>query len=259
MNGTIVLSARDYGIQPSLIFTRSSIRELKEEVPSLHYDSLRGIWEILKNEVLNPLGLSQNNEDFERRIQSVIPDFLNLKNAFSSLLLSYYRNRIEQFEDDITSTLYLLEEKAEKKAKKYFASPEILTLQSILFTIRRIAPRTIQWLIKNENKFVKKDENIGKFYHFYLLLDLYLTFIFSIIEGEIKLRRKGLLKTSLSKAKEYSNKCFHYAKEIGILTPTERKKYVFPEKLSHEAIKSAEESTHAYMDYLVKKLKKEDG
>ena len=259
MNGTMFLPTQDYRIQPSLIFTGSSIKELKEEVSSLHYDSLRNIWRILKNEVLNPLTFSKNNEDFELRIQSVILEFLNLKIAFSSLLLSYYRNRIEQFEDDITSTFYLLEERTEKKAKKYFNAPETLTLQSILFTIRRIATRNIQWAIKNENKVVKQDKNLDEFYRFYLLLDLYLTFIFSIIEGEVKLRRKGLLKTSLNKAKEYSNKCFHYAKKIGILTPSERKKYVFPEKLSSEAIKVAEESTHAYMDYLTKKLKREDG
>ncbi len=258
MNGTITLSLQNYRAQYPLIMTGTSIKELKEEMTPPHYNSLMNIWKILKNDVLCPLTLSKNNEDFDRRIESALPEFLNLRVAIFSVLMSYYKDGIEQFGDEVTSTLNLLEENVEKKAVKYFDAPGILTLQSILFTIRRITTRSIQWAIKNKNKVVKKSETLEKLSHFIILLDLHLTFIFSVIEGEIKLRRKGLIQISLNKAKEYSNKYFHYAKKVGILAPSKKRKIIFPRELSKEEIEEDKKLSEAGLTYYSKMLQRED-
>jgi len=258
MNSAITLPTHKHSVQYTLFLTHSTVKALKEEVSPPLYDSLEDIWKLLKNEILNPLSSAKNSKDFSQRVEASFPQFFNLRIAILHLLLSYYKDELYKFEDEIISSLSLFEESLENKAKKYFNISEELTLKSILFTIRGITTRVTQWSIKNRDKAIKWSDEIENLFRYTVLLELHLIFIFSIIEGEIKPYRKNLIKISLEQAKTCENKYFYYVKKLGILSPLEKKKIYFPKKPSVEAIKAAENSTKDYMKYLTEKLRKED-
>ncbi len=249
-------------IQYPLFLTRGSIRLLKEEVSPPFYRSLEDIWDIMKTEVFSPLSLAKNEKDFLERAKKVLPQFSHLRIAMIGLFLSHYGENLGKLQDEMTKVFFQLEKDVEKRGKKYIEVADQLCLKSILYTASGVSRRVIQWLIsqassENTGK-IEGSEDFLNLFNTATQLELFLIFIFSVFEGEIKPIRTHLVKISLNEANSHANKYFYYAKKIGILAPPKRMKISFPEKLSEEDLKEDRELTEAGLQDYIHLLERED-
>ncbi|MCK4234631.1 hypothetical protein KAU34_01685 [candidate division WOR-3 bacterium] len=260
MSDVAVLSVTN--IKYPLFLTRASIRLLKDEVSPPFYRSLENIWSMMKIEVFNPLSLAKNEKDFLEKAAIVLPIFSHQRIAMIELFFSHYTENVEKFQDEMVKIFSQLEKDIEMRGKKYIEDADLLRLKSIFHTASGVSRRVFQWLISQaspENiEKIKKSKDFINLYNTASKLELFLIFIFSVLEGEIKLIRIPLIKSVLKEANSYANKYYYYSKKIGILSPTEKIKMSFPKKLREENIKEDRKLTKALMENSKRSLERDE-
>ncbi|TES91211.1 MAG: hypothetical protein E3J87_08185 [Candidatus Cloacimonadota bacterium] len=247
MDNSIALQLPNIISRP--LFSFSAIKLLKNKLSSPKYSYIERKWKSMRKSVLIPLSNAMNIEDFEKISREINIKYFKCRIAISEYLFKHIE---QQFFNELLKSYSYAEEEIEIKGDNYFKNSEQLILKSIFHTVKfitkRISELSLEYIQKNIIEFEKSELEL--FIYSANYLDLYLTFIFSILEGEIKIKENSLINACLTKADRLASEYYFYAKKIGLCSPQTIKEISFPKTLSKEDIELSEELTKELIEIL---------